>query len=143
MENIMAEPLRTEKQPLISVPHYVTPPGRPYQVKDGDSWLSIARMARVDPWDLIEFNFQTRSPSEINWYLREYVGCVQSTPDGRNWIFSTGLTGGKGAWKGGAIWLPLGQTRRGSRPTNVLGNAFHDDFPDIIVVANGSNGHVK
>jgi uncharacterized protein YebE (UPF0316 family) len=36
---------------------------------------------------LIEFNFKTRNPREVNWYLREYVGCVKTTQDGKNYTF--------------------------------------------------------
>jgi hypothetical protein len=43
--------------------------------------------------DLIYHNFKTSRPNEINWYLRNIVGCNVST-DGRNWAFSSGLTPG-------------------------------------------------
>ena len=36
---------------------------------------------------MIEFNFKTRNPREVNWYLREYVGCVKTTQDGKNYTF--------------------------------------------------------
>jgi hypothetical protein len=103
----MSDPLDTEKRPVNPVRDYEPPPGgRRYRVRNGDDWSSVARTARVGVWDLIHFNFHTHDPDEINWYLREYVGCVVATPDRSSWKFSSGLGGGKGQWMGGTIWLP-------------------------------------
>jgi len=52
-----------------------------------ESFSTIAREAEIDVWELIEFNFKTRNPREVNWYLREYVGCVKTTQDGKNYTF--------------------------------------------------------
>lgn len=57
-----------------------------YRVKDTDDWWSVADKFRVNVFKLIEFNFQTRNPEEINWYLRELVGCKHSK-DGFNYAF--------------------------------------------------------
>ncbi|MEO5859980.1 MAG: LysM peptidoglycan-binding domain-containing protein [Pyrinomonadaceae bacterium] len=65
-----------------------------YRVKDGDNWQTIAAKAGVTPSDLIKFNFRTVVPEEVNWYLREYVGCNVKTPDGRNWRFSSSANPG-------------------------------------------------
>ncbi|HZT31386.1 MAG TPA: papain-like cysteine protease family protein [Bryobacteraceae bacterium] len=70
-------------------PNYHPANGTPYHVRDGDSWASLARRAGVDAGTLIEFNFHTRNPNEVNWYLRRNVGCRRTTADGRNYIFST------------------------------------------------------
>lgn len=61
----------------------------PYHVKDGDSFVSIARENNMDVWDLIYANFKTRKPAEVNWYLREYVGCKLQTKNERSWRFSS------------------------------------------------------
>jgi hypothetical protein len=120
----MAKPLVTERKPLMPVFDFLFPPGMPYRVKGGDNWSSIALKAGVGAWELIEFNFRTRNPDEVNWYLREYVGCVEATSDARNWKFSSDLTGGRGAWKGGTIWLPLRRSGFGRhRITNIRTNA--------------------
>jgi hypothetical protein len=119
----MSQPLSTERRPLNPIFDSFAPPGRPYRVRDGDTWSSVARAAGIDAGDLIEFNFRTRDPGEINWYLREYVGCVRATPDRRNWTFSSGLAGGRGAWRGGTIWLPRPGTAQTRRITNVRANA--------------------
>lgn len=63
--------------------------GTPYKVKDGDNWWSIATANRVDVGALIAFNFKTSNPDEINWYLREKVGCRLETPDHDNYRFSS------------------------------------------------------
>jgi hypothetical protein len=73
--------------------------GTPYRVKDGDNWTSVAKKAGVDVWDLIEFNFRTRKPSEVNWYLRRNVGCRKTTADGKNYVFTSDA-------KPGTVYLP-------------------------------------
>jgi hypothetical protein len=86
-------------------------------VKDGDSWVSLAREAGLsDPWELIDFNFPgtkeihdknaQRASRQVNWYLAEYVGCEKST-DSDNFAFSSSLTRGRGVHKGGKIFLPV------------------------------------
>jgi hypothetical protein len=59
---------------------------REYTVKDADDWWSIAAREKIDAWELIKFNFHTHVPEEVNWYLRELVGCHHSK-DGRNFAF--------------------------------------------------------
>lgn len=66
-----------------------------YKVRFGDNWWSVANKdGWSDPMDLIEYNFKTRKPQEINWYLRNFVGCKYATPDGLNHIFSDNLAPG-------------------------------------------------
>jgi hypothetical protein len=60
---------------------------RPVGSSHTESFGTIAREAEMDVWALIEFNFKTRNPREVNWYLREYVGCVKTTQDGKNYTF--------------------------------------------------------
>jgi hypothetical protein len=77
--------------------------------------MTIAAKNSIDPWDLIDFNFPglkrvklanfQQATRQVNWYLREYVGC-NTTTDGENWAFTSGLTTGKGGWKGGFIYVP-------------------------------------
>ena len=79
-----------EKAPAKPVPKgYVPPNSTKYRVKDGDDWVKLAKAHGLDPWDLIEANFKTRAPSEVNWYLRHHVGCKVATKDGRNWTFTS------------------------------------------------------
>jgi hypothetical protein len=61
-----------------------------YTYSDGESFVTIAQKFGIkDPWDLIYFNFQTRNPKEVNWYLSHYCGCKRQTADHLNYIFSS------------------------------------------------------
>jgi hypothetical protein len=70
-------------------------------VTEKDNWWTLATEAgwKDDPWRLIEFNFKTKNPAEVNYYLRTLVGCKKPTSDGKNWMFSAGLNPG-------AVYLP-------------------------------------
>lgn len=103
-------PVRENQLPPMGIAHKVAA-GKP------ESWVSLATLQGLsDPWDLIDFNFpgmkllhQINPPlaaRQVNWYLREYVGCETSLDGGNNWAFTFPLTGGKGVWKGGVIYLP-------------------------------------
>jgi hypothetical protein len=83
-------PLETE--PKIKAP--IPTNSEKYKVKDGDSWESIARRIGIDVWKLIDFNFKTKDPREVNWYLRDYVGCNLPTNDKLNWRFSSSANPG-------------------------------------------------
>jgi hypothetical protein len=62
----------------------------------------------MDPWKLIEFNYPSvathkdlqAKAAEVNWYLRNYVGCDRPTADSLNWRFSSTA-------RPGTIHLPL------------------------------------
>ncbi len=84
-----------EKEPATKIAAgYIPPNSTRYQVKDGDSWVTIARRNGLDVWKLIEANFKTRNPDEVNWYLRTRVGCKVQTKDGKNWMFSSSASPG-------------------------------------------------
>jgi len=102
--------------PANPVPDTFKPLGaREYTVRDNDSWDRLARALHMHPWDLIDFNFPgmksvwrmdaQRACRQINWYLFEYIGCEKST-DRYNYDFSSGLTRGRGAHRGGKIFFP-------------------------------------
>ena len=57
-----------------------------YPIQPGDNWWTVAKRFNVDVWDLIEFNFKTRVPEEVNYYLRELIGCMHSN-DQKNYSF--------------------------------------------------------
>ena len=89
-----------EKRPANPIPKGTQPPhSKGHRVKDGENWYSVAENAGMDVWDLIEFNFNTRDPAEVNWYLRNNVGCVLHTADRKNYRFSS-------AAAPGIIYLP-------------------------------------
>ena len=97
-------PIIKEPRPLPSDLLYVPSNSMPYQVTNGDSWRTLAmrpdvKLTGMHPYDLCYFNFKTRTPSEINWYLHNKVGCKHVTRDGYNYMFST-------ADRPGIIYLP-------------------------------------
>ena len=105
-----------EEKPNPLVPDTFVPPrGIRRPVKRGETWSTIANGLGIDPWDLIDFNFPgtkrikgtnpQRAMRQVNWYLREYVGCQTST-DGENWAFDFGLTKGEGVWRGSVVFTP-------------------------------------
>lgn len=60
-----------------------------HRVRTGDNWWNLAaKYGFADPWDIIQFNYGTKDPEEVNWYLREFVGCSVSK-DGLNYSFDT------------------------------------------------------
>lgn len=89
------------RPPVPVARHYVPPSSVKHKVKDGESWVTLARdlsirmQASFDPWDLIRFNYPSLpvdkrlAALEVNWYLQEYVGCKKLTPDARNYVFSS------------------------------------------------------
>jgi hypothetical protein len=81
---------------------------RAYPVRNGDNWWSLQkRFSLHDPWTLIRYNFRTDSPAEVNWYLREYLGCTKTTADGKNYCFSD-------AAKPGLLYLPRRNFKHGT-----------------------------
>jgi hypothetical protein len=86
---------------------YAPAGGVQYAVKTGDSWFTLAQRVKMNAWDLIRYNYPglpadvQAAAREVNWYLREYVGCTRVTANGQNYEFSTSDTPGK-------VWLPTG-----------------------------------
>jgi len=98
-------PIVREPRPRPSDLSYVPPNTKPYKVSNNDSWWALADRPEVKATglsgnDLCHLNFQTRDPSEINWYLYHKVGCRRPTADGRNYRFSNGDSPG-------IVYLPL------------------------------------
>ena len=61
-----------------------------YFVKDGDNWGTVAQ---ADGWSdakaFVRYNFGTDDPLEVNWYLKNFVGCKLQTTDKNNYRFSS------------------------------------------------------
>jgi len=90
------------RRPAAPQPRAFVPQGGTrYRVRNGDSWVSLARRVRTDPWVLIRYNYPNLPPDnqraalEVNWYLQEYVGCDVVTDDGKNYKFSASATPGQ------------------------------------------------
>ena len=58
--------LGIERHPAKAVHFPPTGPKHPYKVTDGDDWKSVANKFSVDVNALINFNFQTTNPDEVN-----------------------------------------------------------------------------
>lgn len=83
-----------------------SPTGTRRDVTLKDNWGDLAKIAGIPALDLIEYNFQTRIPEVINWYLHNFVGCTTTTGDGKNYRFGPGTR---------TVYLPpAGWTRNAS-----------------------------
>jgi hypothetical protein len=96
------------KRPGMPTQAFPPPGSLPYKVKAGDDWWKLAarpesQQAGLDALGLCHFNFQTKVPAEINWYLRNYVGCARTTPDKKNYTFSSEDAPG-------IVYLPAGKS---------------------------------
>ncbi|MDZ7637550.1 MAG: hypothetical protein U5J83_04775 [Bryobacterales bacterium] len=91
---LMTEPTNW-KSLLDSSGHWKGPSGGfKYRVQtgmDGKSWENWFSVALKDGWsdarDLIEYNFKTKDPKEVNWYLYHFVGCKISVDGNLNLTF--------------------------------------------------------
>jgi hypothetical protein len=97
-----------ERQPSSPNLNYTPPGGATYKVQTGDDWWKLAKRADVaaaglDALGLCRYNFGTQVPAEINWYLRNKVGCVRTTADKKNYIFSSDA-------QPGTIFLPTAKS---------------------------------
>ena len=86
--------------------HAAEPPYREALIEINATW------GELDTWKLIEFNFNTRDPAEVNWYLRRNVGCNQPTADGKNWMFSASA-------KPGVIYVPPTAAAQAPEPSGI------------------------
>ena len=60
-------------------------------VSSADNWWTLQEdYFRKDPWDIIVYNFKTRSSDEVNWYLHEKLGCPLGKNDRANFRFGFG-----------------------------------------------------
>lgn len=61
---------------------------QPQPVTPWDDWWSLqTHFKRDEVWDIIYYNFETYDTDEVNWYLREFLGCRATTIDGLNYRF--------------------------------------------------------
>lgn len=59
----------------------------------GANWSKIAAEDGWGAWDLIYYNFGTRDPREVNWYLFHFVGCKHSADGRQNLTFQAARPG--------------------------------------------------
>jgi len=103
--------LITQPKPLPSELKYVPDHGEAHAVATGESWWTLAelplvRQLHMSAGDLCYFNFKTRNPREINWYLHHKVGCRLLTHDRKNYMFSSADRFNKDAASPGIVYLP-------------------------------------
>ncbi|HEX4810181.1 MAG TPA: hypothetical protein VH325_14675 [Bryobacteraceae bacterium] len=73
---------------------YTPPDGHKHKVDDRETWGTLAATVGMSAWELIRYNYPTLpadqqlATKEVNWYLQQYVGCTQLTPNQRNFVFS-------------------------------------------------------
>ncbi len=104
-------PLVHKPSPLPSDLKHVPKDSEPHTVETGESWWTLAetpqaRSAKMSAGDLCYFNFKTRNPREINWYLHNKIGCLATTFDEKNYKFSSKDRLSKTATTPGIIYLP-------------------------------------
>ncbi len=100
---------------------------KPYPVgrKKGESLATVAKSHGVAAMDLIFYNFRTRNPEEINWYLDHYVGCPKPKPHQSQFTFE-GVTVDE-AKHTGMIFIPtFGEPS--ADYNNRLGEQAVDDY---------------
>jgi hypothetical protein len=103
MSSILPQCIRPPASPVAR--DYRPASGQRYKVKDGDSWVTLARDKGMSPWELIRYNYpmlpsnEQQAAREVNWYLQEYVGCTKLTTDRTNYCFSSAADPCQ-------IWLP-------------------------------------
>ncbi|WP_460450357.1 hypothetical protein [Alsobacter sp. SYSU BS001988] len=103
----LASPIVNERRPDYPIRWELPSGAFRYKVKDGDTWETVARTFQVKSARyLMFFNFyvvvdrrKQHTTNEVNWYLRNYVGCNVSTDGRRNWAFSDSA-------KPGVIFIP-------------------------------------
>jgi hypothetical protein len=98
MASMKVKPLRNEKLPAKLHP-FVQPPNTfRYKVQTGNTWKTLATRYNHYQWfdagHLIWLNFGLNGTEpfytdQVNWYLREYVGCRHSHDGGKNWAFTS------------------------------------------------------
>ena len=89
--------VKNERAPADPLPANFVPEGyvEKHRVSDGEDWASVAAKYNIKKVaDLINFNFHTNNPDEVNWYLRRNTGCNVSKDGGVNWAFSSSAVPG-------------------------------------------------
>lgn len=103
-------PLVHKPSPLPSPLDYTPPDSWPKFVTNNEDFHTLCLTPgvrdRMSASDLCFYNFKTREPREINWYLHHKVGCRRVTHDGLNYMFSTFDRQNKEASQPGIIHLP-------------------------------------
>jgi hypothetical protein len=123
-----------ERKPLIPAPWpplrsndalYRYPKPYPVGGTRGESLASIAKRHGMTAADLLIYNFRTRHPEEVNWYLGNYVGCKKPQSQRTYYTFDNATY--DEAKHSGMIFIPMyGEPL--AEYTNRLGQRAVDDY---------------
>jgi hypothetical protein len=81
------KPKTTEPKPIPDFPPTYGA-ATPLIVGPTDNWWTLTRkIGRINPWELIQYNFQTTNPDEVNWCMRNILKCTLTTKDCLNYRF--------------------------------------------------------
>jgi hypothetical protein len=83
-----------QKEPVRKPPFFLRQPWPPtdfrekHPVTPADNWWTLqSRFGLSTVWHIIVYNFETRDPDIVNWYMYEKLGCRLTTEDGANYRF--------------------------------------------------------
>lgn len=122
------------KEPAVKAPwppissndkFYRWPKRYPVGGQRGENFFTIAKKNGVGASDLVYYNFLTKDPKEINWYLANYVGCPAPKAGQKYYSFEGAVYDEKK--NTGAIFIP----KFGSQLAdylNRLGEKIVDDY---------------
>ena len=95
-----------EREPASKIAIDYRPAGSvEHLLVDGDNWGTLQERYQIPARTIIEANFKTAVPEEVNWYLHYYVNCDTPTLDRYNWRFSTSARNGPSP-RAGIIYIP-------------------------------------
>lgn len=81
------------------------PKAHPVGKEKGESFATLAKRNGVGGRELVQYNFLTSDPQEINWYLANYVGCPAPKAGDRYYgFFGAPFNEAK---KTGVIYIPM------------------------------------
>lgn len=102
---------------------------RPYPVgkEKGESFTTIARKFKVPAGGLLKYNFLTKDPGEINWYLANYVRCPEPRPGQLYYELFGARYDAKS--NSGVIFIPT-HGKEVSNPLNRLGEKIVANYND-------------
>ncbi|MEP0016352.1 LysM peptidoglycan-binding domain-containing protein [Roseibium sp.] len=95
-----------------------------YRVVNGDTLENIAVRVGTSAKNLLKECFGTTDPREVNWYLRNKIGCKELGPQGKNFAFSIAADPGK-------ICLPLKWAARLEKKIRYPDPRIYRIFPEL------------
>lgn len=113
-------PPKASNDPLYRYP-------KPYPVgrEPGESFSTIAKKHKLGGAELLKYNFLTKNPGEINWYLANYVRCPAPRPGQQYFeFFGASYDPAKNT---GVIFIPM-HGEASTDPLNRLGDKIVENY---------------